>query len=512
DEIPSDILKRARLPGLLESVKAVHEPPKDADLGAMNRMATPWQRRLIFGEFFMLEAGLAVLRRGKAAESGNSFKPVEGGLVDRLARALPFKLTRAQDRVLKDIFDDMAGASPMNRLLQGDVGSGKTIVALMAMLRAVENGHQAVLMAPTEILAAQHYITLHKMVEELGVEIVLLTSASKDGLEDIAGGAAMIAVGTHALIQKGVEFKRLGMVVVDEQHRFGVMQRAELKKKAHNPDILIMTATPIPRTLSLTLYGDLDYSVIDELPPGRLPVATTRHMPDEKPRVYEGIREEVGSGGQVYVVYPLIEETENSDLKSAVIGREALVRMYPDVRVEMVHGRMSAQDKEEVMPGFKAGVIDILVSTTVIEVGVDVPNASLMVIVNSERFGLAQLHQLRGRVGRGRRASRCMLLVGGPTGEDASRRLEIMCETGDGFRVAEVDLEIRGPGEFLGTKQSGMPDLKVANIMRDAAVLDMARREAFALVDREPEMEGHPEFRKELERFWRGKVELFGTG
>ena len=243
-----------------------------------------------------------------------------------------------------------------------------------------------------------------------------------------------------------------------------------------------------------------------------MPVATTRHMPDEKPRVYEAIREEVGSGGQVYVVYPLIEETENSDLKSAVNGREALARMYPDVRVEMVHGRMSAQDKEEVMSGFKAGVIDILVSTTVIEVGVDVQNASLMVIVNSERFGLAQLHQLRGRVGRGRRASRCMLLVGGPIAEDATRRLDVMCETGDGFRVAEVDLEIRGPGEFLGTKQSGMPDLKVANIMRDAAVLDMARREAFALVDREPEFEGHPEFKRELERFWRGKVELFATG
>ena len=512
DPIPSEILKRSGLPGLLESVQAVHEPPEGADIEAMNRVASPWQRRLIFGEFFMLEAGLAVLRRGKKIERGNAFKPIKGGLVDKLASALPFKLTGAQEKVLTDIFNDMSAQSPMNRLLQGDVGSGKTIVALMSMLRAVDNGYQAVLMAPTEILATQHYINIHKMLEELGVGIRLITSASKSGLEDMASGKAEIAVGTHALIQEGVEFKRLGLIVVDEQHRFGVLQRAELKKKAHNPDIIIMTATPIPRTLSLTLYGDLDYSVIDELPPGRTPVATTSHMPDDKPRVYEAIREEVESGGQVYVVYPLIEETENSDLKSAVNGREALARMYKDKRVDIVHGRMRASEKEEVMSGFKAGVIDILVSTTVIEVGVDVSNASLMVIVNSERFGLAQLHQLRGRVGRGQRASRCMLLLGGPMSESATRRIDVMRETNDGFRVAEVDLEIRGPGEFLGTRQSGMPELKVANIMRDAKVLEDARREAFALLDRDPGLEGYPALKRELERVWRGRVELFSTG
>ena len=461
----------------------------------------------------MLEAGLAILRRGRKVQKGIAFKPVEAGLVNRLMGELPFELTGAQIKTLKAVFDDMAEPVPMNRLLQGDVGSGKTIVALLSMLRAVECGRQAVLMAPTEILAEQHYINIHKLLEGLGVRVVLLTASSKNGLEEIENGEAQVVIGTHALIQKGVSFKALGVAVIDEQHRFGVMQRASLKKKARvSPDVLIMTATPIPRTLSLTLYGDLDYSVIDELPPGRLPVATTRHAPDEKPRVYEAIREGVGSGGQVYVVYPMIEETENSDLKSAVTGLEALSGMYPDMRVQMVHGKMRTQEKEEVMAGFKAGKIDILVSTTVIEVGVDVPNASLMVIVNSERFGLAQLHQLRGRVGRGRRESRCMLLYGGPLGEEAARRIEVMCSTNDGFRISEVDLEIRGPGEFLGTRQSGMPDLKVANLLRDARVLEYARREAFALIDKDPGLSAHPGLKQELERFWRGRVELFGTG
>jgi len=515
DGIPADILKREGLPGLHQSVRAVHEPPEDADIGAMNRVATLWQKRLIFGEFFMLETGLAILRRNRKVQKGIAFAPVEAGLVNQLMGELPFELTGAQLGTLRAVFEDMSKPVPMNRLLQGDVGSGKTIVALLAMLRAVECGCQAVLMAPTEILAEQHYINIHKLLEGLGVTVVLLTASSKSGLNEIETGEAQVVIGTHALIQKGVKFKALGLAVIDEQHRFGVMQRAQLKKKATltgSPDVLIMTATPIPRTLSLTLYGDLDYSVIDELPPGRLPVATTKHAPDEKPRVYEAIREGVGSGGQVYVVYPMIEETENSDLKSATTGLEALSGMYPDMRVRMVHGKMRAADKEEVMAGFKAGKIDILVSTTVIEVGVDVPNASLMVIANSERFGLAQLHQLRGRVGRGRRESRCMLLYSAPLGQEAASRLEVMCITNDGFRISEVDLEIRGPGEFLGTRQSGMPDLKVANLLRDARVLDMARREAFALIDRDPDLSTHPELKQELERFWRGRVELFATG
>ncbi len=514
DEIPADILKRQGLPGLRESVHAVHEPPEDADIGAMNRVATPWQRRLIFGEFFMLEAGLAILRRGRKVQKGIAFAPAPAGLVNRLIEELPFELTGAQLNVLRAVFDDMAEPVPMNRLMQGDVGSGKTIVALLSMLRAVECGRQAAIMAPTEILAEQHYINIHKLLEGLGVKVVLLTASSKGGLKEIASGKAQVVIGTHALIQEGVSFKALGLAVIDEQHRFGVMQRAMIKKKAElkNPDVLIMTATPIPRTLSLTLYGDLDYSVIDELPPGRTPVKTTSHAPDEKPRVYEAIKEGVGSGGQVYVVYPMIEETENSDLKSAVTGLEALSGMYPEMRVQMVHGRMRTQEKEEVMAGFKAGKIDILVSTTVIEVGVDVPNASLMVIVNSERFGLAQLHQLRGRVGRGMRESRCMLLYGGPLGQEAARRIEVMCATNDGFRISEEDLEIRGPGEFLGTRQSGMPGLKVANLLRDARVLEYARREAFALIDRDPGLSAHPDLKQELERFWRGRVELFATG
>jgi ATP-dependent DNA helicase RecG len=513
DEIPQDILKREGLPGLRESVQAVHVPPEDADIVAMNCVATHWQRRLIFGEFFMLEAGLAVLRRGRKVKKGIAFKPVESGLVNRLLGELPFELTGAQITVLTGIFDDMAEPRPMNRLIQGDVGSGKTIVALLSMLRAVECGYQAALMAPTEILAEQHYINIHNLLESLGVKVALLTGTIKKHLEDIESGEADVVIGTHAIIQKGVKFKALGLAVVDEQHRFGVMQRAMIKKKAElNPDVLIMTATPIPRTLSLTLYGDLDYSVIDELPPGRTPVATTSHAPDDKPRVYEAIKDEVGSGGQVYVVYPMIEETENSDLKSVTTGLDALTRMYPEMRVRMVHGKMRPKEKEEVMAGFKKGVIDILVSTTVIEVGVDVSNASLMVIVNSERFGLAQLHQLRGRVGRGKRESRCMLLYSGPLSDEAARRIEVMCTTNDGFRISEVDLEIRGPGEFLGTKQSGMPDLKVANIIRDARVLEMARREAFALIGEDPELARHPELKRELERFWRGRVELFATG
>ena len=350
----------------------------------------------------MFELGLSVLKKGKDIEKGIAFNS-EGIFVNRLLNKLPFRLTAAQQRVFEEILQDMRQPHPMNRLLQGDVGCGKTVIAIMAMLTAIECGYQAALMAPTEILAEQHYINIHKIIEDMGLNLCLLTgSVKKRPLDDIASGKINIAIGTHALIQEGIEFKNLGLVIIDEQHRFGVMQRALLRKKALNPDVLVMTATPIPRTLSMTLYGDLNYSVIDELPPGRRPVITRLFSDKQKDYIYKAIAGEAQKGRQVYVVYPVIEETEKSNLKSAIIGKEALDKMFPDLRVSLIHGKMKPQEKESVMASFKKGEIDILASTTVIEVGVDVPNAAMMLIVHAERFGLAQLHQLRGRVGRGR--------------------------------------------------------------------------------------------------------------
>jgi ATP-dependent DNA helicase RecG len=512
DPVPREILKGQSLPGLRESIMYAHFPEGDADVDALNAWQSDHQKRLSFDELFMLELGLAILKRGKTRESGISFTP-GGKLRGRLLETLPFSLTPAQERAIGEILRDMESPHPMQRLLQGDVGSGKTIVALMAMLAAVECGYQCALMAPTEILAEQHYMNIHRMVEDLGLRICLLTGSTRDRpLEEIASGGMDMVVGTHALIQEGVRFKKLGLVVIDEQHRFGVMQRNLLRKKALNPDVLIMTATPIPRTLAMTLYGDLDYSVIDELPPGRTPTKTSLYMDSEKDRIYDLISSEVSEGGQVYVVYPVIEESEKTSLKSALLGEEAMRKVFPEMRVGLVHGRMRPPEREAVMADFKKGKIDILVSTTVIEVGVDVPNASMMLIVHAERFGLSQLHQLRGRVGRGSRPSRCLLLAYGSPGEEAVRRLDVMTRTTDGFRIAEEDLDIRGPGEFMGTKQSGIPDLRVANIVRDSRLLEPARREAFSLVAEAPGLEGRPALRAALERFWLGKVELFKTG
>jgi ATP-dependent DNA helicase RecG len=401
----------------------------------------------------------------------------------------------------------------MNRLIQGDVGCGKTVVALMAMMVAAESGYQAALMAPTEILAEQHFMNIYWLVEEMGLNICLLTGSKKERpLEKIASGEIHFVVGTHALIQEGVTFRNLGLAVIDEQHRFGVMQRALLKKKAVHPDVLVMTATPIPRTLALTLYGDLDYSVIDEIPPGRKPVTTLLFHAKQKESTYRLIREEVGKGRQVYVVYPVIEESEKSDLRSAVLGKNALEKIFPEFRVGLMHGKMKTPEREEQMDSFKRGATDILVTTTVIEVGVDVPNATLMIIIHAERFGLSQLHQLRGRIGRGSQQSYCILLAYEPYGDESRRRLAIMVKSTDGFRIAEEDLDIRGPGEFFGTRQSGMPDLRIANIVRDAILVSEARKEAFAIIERDPELEGYPLLRDALERFWQGKMELFKTG
>jgi ATP-dependent DNA helicase RecG len=512
DPIPEEILKRNGLPCLSESLSGVHFPESNVDIGFLNRGTSEFHKRLSFDELFMLELGLAVMKRGNVLEKGIAFNP-EGRLLRRLIEMLPFKLTKAQEGVLNEILMDMKRPHPMNRLIQGDVGCGKTVVALMAMMVAAECGYQSALMVPTEILAEQHFINIHTIVEALGLKICLLTGSIKDKpLSEIASGDIDIVVGTHALIQEGVVFKNLGLVVIDEQHRFGVMQRALLRKKAINPDVLVMTATPIPRTLALTLYGDLDYSIIDELPPNRTPVETLLFSPKQKEAIYSFIREETKRGRQVYAVYPVIEESEKTDLRSAMRGKHAFEKSLPKLRVGLIHGRIKAQEREEIMTSFTRGELDLLVCTTVIEVGVDVPNATLMLIIHAERFGLSQLHQLRGRVGRGSHRSYCTLVAYEPYGKDARSRLDIMVRSNDGFRIAEEDLNIRGPGEFFGTRQSGMPDLKVANIVRDATLLNVSRGEAFNLIEKDPSLKGSPLLRKSLERFWEGKIELFKTG
>lgn len=508
DYMPQEIIKTYNLPSLQESIYNVHFPDLKQPLNELNNGTSPYHQRLAFDELFTLQLGLAAIKKGEVFEKGISFSP-DGRLVNRLLEKLPFRLTGAQERVFNDILKDMRSPAPMNRLIQGDVGSGKTIVALMSMLTSVECGYQAVLMAPTEILAEQHYINIHKLVEDLGLKIQLLTGSNKDALRENI--EADIVIGTHAVIQEGVSFKKLGLIVIDEQHRFGVMQRAALRKKGANPDTLIMTATPIPRTLALTLYGDLDYSVIDELPPNRSPVITKLFYEKNKNQIYTLIDAETKKGRQVYVVYPVIEESEKIDLKSAITGAEKLQKMFPHLRVGLIHGRMKPTEREDTMREFKSGNIHILVSTTVIEVGVDVPNATLMIIIHAERFGLAQLHQLRGRVGRGGNQSYCILLSYGGS-EDAKKRLEVMVRTTDGFRIAEEDLNIRGPGEFFGTKQSGIPDLKVANLLRDAKILEIARKEAFTLIERDSTLKDYPQLRKSIEEFWGKRLEIFKTG
>lgn len=510
DPIPPDILAGLGMPSLRECITKVHFPSDDQSLDSLNRGTCRYHQRLAFDELFMLQIGLAAMKRLKKLERGTSFQPA-GGLVSGMLRRLPFRLTASQQRVFDEILRDMKSPHPMHRLLQGDVGSGKTVVSLMAMLIAVECGHQAAMMAPTEILAEQHFSTISRFVEHLGISVHLLTSTRKQtAFTAASGGGADIVVGTHALIQEGVAFRRLGLIVIDEQHRFGVLQRALLKRKGGNPDILVMTATPIPRTLALTLYGDLDYSIIDALPPGRTPVRTILVSEAQKQRIYDLIRTEVAEGKQAYVVYPVIEESEKTDLRDAVRGCELLRQRFPGMRVGLVHGRMKSPERDQVMRQFTGGSLDILVSTTVIEVGVDVPNATLMVIIHAERFGLAQLHQLRGRVGRGSKQSHCVLLYYKAT-EEALRRLNAVASSTDGFRIAEEDLSIRGPGEFFGTRQSGMPDLKAANLVRDVGLLDIARRKAFSLIDGDPTLSACPMLKTSLSEFWGKKLEIFKT-
>ena len=510
--LPDAARARRRLVGLAQALADGHFPGTEEALAAA-------RRRLAFDDFLLLQLGLAILRARTTRARGLSLDP-RGDLVGRLRARLPYRLTAAQERVWEEIRRDMAAPHPMHRLLQGDVGSGKTVVAALAVLTAVEAGYQAAVMAPTEILAEQHVVTFRDLIEPLGVRVSLLTSALKPreraaARAALAAGEVGCAVGTHALVQEGVAFRRLGLAVVDEQHRFGVEQRARLRGKGEHPDLLVMTATPIPRTLALTLYGDLDVSVIDELPPGRRPVVTAARTEARRRAIYRFIGEQVAAGRQAYVVCPLVEESEALDLKAATdMARRLAGEVFPHLTVGLLHGRLGVEDKDAIMRRFKAGEIHVLVSTTVIEVGIDVPNASVMLVEHAERFGLSQLHQLRGRVGRGPWKSYCILLTAGRLTEDGRRRIEGMVATHDGFRIAEVDLALRGPGEFFGTRQSGLPEFRVADLLRDAALLEEARREALAIVGKDPELRdpGHRALRAELLARWRGKLALASAG
>ncbi len=484
--LPRTVIDDLKLSSLSEAIREIHFPDN-------LESAEKARERLAFEELFYLELMLALRKTKVDREEGIVFRK-PGNLVRGLGKALPFELTQAQKKVLREISADMMSKRSMHRLLQGDVGSGKTIVALIAMLMAVETGYQAALMAPTEILAEQHFITIHPMLEAREVKVCLLTSSvagadRERALQNIKGGQAQVVIGTHALIQEKVEFSALGLLVIDEQHRFGVMQRAKLRQKGRSPDVLVMTATPIPRSLALTAYGDLDVSVIDSLPPGRKPIETSLWTESSKEKMHQFLEEQLQKGHQVYIVYPLVEESEKADLKAATESYELLKeKVFPRRRLALLHGRMKSRDREIVMHAFRRGDYDILVATTVIEVGVDVPNATVMVIEHAERFGLSQLHQLRGRIGRGADQSFCLLLANPPLSQEAEKRLKAMTATNDGFRISEMDLKLRGPGEFFGTRQHGMPELTIADIVTDARLLCRARDWAFKIVGDDPKL------------------------
>src|SRR5579884_1988345 len=493
DRLPAHLRGVLRFPERWPAIRDLHFPAPGADLRLLNGFRSPAQLRMIFEEFFWLECGLELKRAKQRGEPGIAFE-LNDLVRARIRQMLPFKPTGAQKRVLAEIAHDMAEPHPMHRLLQGDVGSGKTLVAAEAAIIAIENGYQVAVLAPTEILAGQHYAYFKNLFQKLGYVVLPLTGSAsareKAQLKKLlAAGLAHIAVGTHALLEEDVEFAKLGLAIVDEQHRFGVMQRLRLMRKGQTPDVLVMTATPIPRTLALTLYGDLDVSVIDELPPGRRPIVTKHVAEDRVERVYSFLKKQVDAGHQAYVVYPVIEESETQAMKAAQKMYEHLSQVvFPGVEIGLLHGRLRPDDKDAVMARFKSGATKIMVATTVIEVGVDVPNATVMVVEQAERFGLAQLHQLRGRVGRGAEQSYCVLVTGKLN--DAGReRIRTLVDSNDGFRIAEMDLRLRGPGEFFGTKQSGLPALRIANILRDQEVLEMARREAEAFVKSPPSQE-----------------------
>ena len=527
--LPLSLRKKHALLDRQQAIHEIHYPSSEA-----HRQAA--QRRLAFDEFFLLSLGMEMRKDNRTSQKGIMFaihnnRENESSLLKTFVDSLPFSLTNAQKRVFNEICGDMQSQRVMNRLIQGDVGSGKTAVAAMALICAIENGYQGAIMVPTEILAEQHHQNLSSLLTPLGVEVVLLKSdlpkaEREDALSAIIDGSANIIVGTQALIQEGVEFHKLGLVIIDEQHRFGVMQRATLMGKAksadgqssedkYEPDVLVMTATPIPRTLSLTIYGDLNISVIDEMPPGRQKIDTRWVKEKDRSELYNKIQREIKRGKQAYIVYPLVEESEKlEELKAATSMAEHIQKdVFPQLRVGLLHGQMKSVEKQEIMSQFNAQELDILVSTTVIEVGIDVPNATLMVIENAERFGLAQLHQLRGRVGRGSDKSFCYL-VATPKTDESYRRIQVMIRSNDGFVIAEEDLNIRGPGEFFGTRQSGLPKFKIANIISDATLLETAKKEAMELIKEDPHLERpeHQLMKKMLNAHWKAHLDIASVG
>jgi ATP-dependent DNA helicase RecG len=518
DPLPPEVLRRLGLLPLSEALLRLHSPSQADDVQELDAHQSPAHRRLAFDELFFLQLGLALRRQGVKKSPGIRFR-VDAERISAARSLLPFRLTDAQERALGEISRDMARPEPMHRLLQGDVGSGKTAVAAMSAALAIQDGWQVALMAPTEILAAQHTATLSRFLRPMGVEVALVTGTGSAGdrrraRAAVASGKAAVAVGTQALIQDGASFRRLGLVLIDEQHRFGVLQRQALAGKGGRPDVLVMTATPIPRTLAMTLYGDLDLSVLDELPPGRTPIVT-RVVPErDRAGVRAVVAAEVSRGHQAYVLYPLVEASEKVDLQDATRGAEELQAAFPHSRVRLLHGQMAAAEKDEAMEAFRRGEVQILVCTTVVEVGVDVTNATVMVIESAERFGLSQLHQLRGRVGRGTAPGQCFLMSSFAGGPDALARLRILEQTGDGFVVAERDLELRGQGEFLGTRQSGVPELAVANLARDQALAAVAAEEARAIAEADPRLlrPEHAPLVSALEERWEGRLALAGVG
>lgn len=544
DALPESVRLRMGLPPLGQALRQLHLPDHDTDVALLNEFRTPAQVRLIFDEFFWLECGLALKKNKAKAADGISFALHERTR-EQIKKMLPFKPTAAQRRVMQEIADDMKRPHPMNRLLQGDVGSGKTIVAAQAAAIAIENKHQVAVLAPTEILAAQHYSYFKRLLEKLGYVVALLTGSAspreKQQIKNlISEGLVHVVVGTHAIIQQDVSFQNLGLAIIDEQHRFGVRQRLELMKKGQRieplsptdtagrhesssltmsqaaswqqPDVLVMTATPIPRTLALTIYGDLDVSTIDELPPGRKPVITKHVSEKAVENIYSFIAQEIRTGRQAYVVYPVVEETETLAVKAAEKMFEHLsTKVFPEISVGLLHGRLPAHEKEAAMQSFQTGRTNILVATTVIEVGVDVPNASVMVIEQAERFGLAQIHQLRGRVGRGAHQSYC-ILVTGKLNDIARERIRTLVDSNDGFYIAEMDMKLRGPGEFFGTKQSGIPGLRLADLLRDTDILDMARAEASALIQERKDSEELRAAVRYIQEHWQRRYGLVQVG
>jgi ATP-dependent DNA helicase RecG len=515
DPVPADIRSRERWPGRREALRLAHFPAEGTPVEALNAFQTAAQRRMIFEDFFVFQTGLA-LRRQQNAEVRKALVPTVDDRVREAARAiLPFKLTAGQRQALADIVADMQKPWPMQRLLQGDVGAGKTIVAVLAALVAMENGFQVAFMAPTEILAAQHFVTLTRWLAATRHRVALLsgkiTAAERRTLlPSIERGDLRLVVGTHALVQEQVKFKALALAIIDEQHRFGVLQRGTLAGKGLHPDVLVMTATPIPRTLALTECGDMDLSVIRDLPPGRRPVRTLVKPDSRREDVYDLVRQQVAAGRQAYVIYPLVEESEKVDLKAATAMAEHLARdVFPDLSVALLHGRMKAEEKERVMNAFASAKLHVLVATTVVEVGVDVPNATVMIVEHAERFGLSQLHQLRGRVGRGSHDSVCVLLYQSPWSEESRARLKAMSDTNDGFVIAEKDLQIRGPGDFFGTRQHGLPQLRAGDLTRDVELLEMAFDEARRRVDGRTLT---PEQRQYVLHVWERQFGLIAVG